>query len=633
MGALVTLRRLTLGDKVLLTLASLLVLEAGIRGVMDWNRAAETQHEQFMSTGRSHVRNVAYSARDAFGRGDVPDLARIAELLRTPEDEDLSYVAFYGPDGRLLTASTWPKESVAVPAQIQPTHEPVVQAGNLPHMAGIEHYKFVFPVVLPMTGKTPAEAALRSGSVVAVRSYRKVKARIAEDQLARFLVTATVLAVCLNVLLVFARRLVAPMEELVRGTKRIAEGDFGTPVDVGPRRDELRTLADSFNHMTEQLNKQREQILAHSQELEQKIKERTAELTEANRQIRLAQSELVQAEKMRMLGQLAAGIAHEINTPTGAILNVATDIPNHLRAIVGAALRVQDLPAPTRDWLADLVPHVLAQGLRPSDAATRSRRRQIERDLRPLGLPDVRRVAAVIVRCGLDEGGVDAALLEHLSYEPALALLEQLEAVASAAGISHASAEKIGRIVRALRFYTRSEQDEPVDVDVNETLDNTLTILQSRIKQIARVETHYDPVLPPVRCGVDISQVWTNILNNACDAIEARHPGQLGRIEITTSAHPDGVRIRIANNGSPIPEHAREKIFDPFFTTKAVGKGTGLGLGICTGILQRCGGRVRAWNDPDGASFEVTLPASPEAPAAELVAAGAAAPYADGAQG
>ncbi|HUU10164.1 MAG TPA: hypothetical protein VM431_06435 [Phycisphaerae bacterium] len=80
-----TLRRLTLGDKVLLTLASLLVLEAGIRGVMDWTRATETQHEQFMSTGRSHVRNVAYSARDAFGRGDVPDLTRIANSCERPK--------------------------------------------------------------------------------------------------------------------------------------------------------------------------------------------------------------------------------------------------------------------------------------------------------------------------------------------------------------------------------------------------------------------------------------------------------------------------------------------------------------------------------------------------------------------
>ncbi|KPJ76883.1 MAG: hypothetical protein AMS14_01455, partial [Planctomycetes bacterium DG_20] len=94
-------RRLTLCDKLLLTLASLLVLEAGVRGLLDWAHAAQTQHEHFMCTGRNHVRNVAYSARDAFAARDCAELQRVAELLRTPEDGDLLYVAFYSADGDL----------------------------------------------------------------------------------------------------------------------------------------------------------------------------------------------------------------------------------------------------------------------------------------------------------------------------------------------------------------------------------------------------------------------------------------------------------------------------------------------------------------------------------------------------
>jgi len=625
-------RRLTLCDKLLLTLASLLVLEAGVRTVLDWSRAARIQHDHFVSAGRNHVRNVAYTGRDAFAAGDRAELGRVAEMLRTPEDNDLIYVAFYTSDGNLLASKTWSEDGIAVPARVRPVREPTVETRNTGHAAGAEHCTFMFPIILPSTdsgGGRPAAKA-RPGVVVAVRSCQGVNAKVAKEQVAGFLITATMLAVCLNVLLVFARRLVAPVEELVKGTERLAAGDFSTPVDMGSRRDELRTLADSFNHMTEQLASQREQILAYSQQLEQRVDERTGELVAANERLRETQSELIQSEKMRMLGRLAAGIAHEINTPTGAILNVATDAHQHLRAIVNAASRTSLLPQPTREWVADVVPKVLAHGLQPSDAATRSRRSRIERDLRQRGRAEPRRTAAVIVKCGFEEDEIDDVLLEHLSHEPVLALLEHVEAMVCAAGITRASAEKIGRIVRALRLYTRGEQDGHIEVDINETLDNTLAILQNRIKQSARVRTDYARDLPPVRCGVDIAQVWTNLLNNACDAIEESHPDEMGCIDIITALEDGRVRVRISNSGTPVPDEVREKIFDPFFTTKAAGKGTGLGLGICSGILRRCGGTIRTWNDPDGVSFEVTLPPSTDAPCDEPAAVGAAA--ADGAR-
>jgi len=631
-GKFMVSRRLTLCDKLLLTLASLLVVEAGVRAVLDWSRAAQTQRDQFMSAGRNHVRNVAYTARDAFAARDDAELERVAELLRTPEDKDLIYVAFYTGDGNLLAAKTWLEDGMAVPARVRPVHEPTVETRNADHRANPEHYAFMFPIVLPSTdsgGGRPAARA-RSGVVVAVRSCQEVKAKVAKEQVAGFLVTATMLAVCLNVLLVFTRRLVAPVEELVKGTRRLAAGDFNTPVDVGSRRDELRTLADSFNHMTEQLASQRGQLLAHSQQLEERVEERTGELVATNDRLRQTQSDLIQSEKMRMLGQLAAGVAHEINTPTGAILNVAADAHQHLGAIVNAASRIGLLTQPTQKWVADVVPKVLARGIQPSDAATRSRRRQIERDLRKRGRAEPRRTAAVIVKCGFAEDEIDDVLLGHLSHEPVLALLEHLEAMVCAAGITRASGEKIGRIVRALRLYTRGEQDGHIEVDINETLDNTLAILQNRIKQSARVRTDYARDLPPVRCGVDIAQIWTNLLNNACDAIEDAHPEEMGRIDIVTALEEGRVRVRISNSGNPVPDEVRQKIFDPFFTTKAAGKGTGLGLGICSGILGRCGGTIRTWNDPDGVSFEVTLPPSTDVSPEEPTAVGAAAADGDG---
>ncbi len=622
-----SIKRLTLGDKLLLTLASLLVLEAGVRGVLDWTRAADTCHEQFMRTGRDHIRNLSYTARAAFAKGDYSELAACAELLRTPEDIDLIYVAFYGPDGRLLASNTWPQGTVAVPARLAPVHEPMVQAGDTPDLAGIDHYKFLFPVMLPHLNKDSRNSAAgptESGTVAAVRSYHAVKAKVAEEQAGRLLVTAAMLALCLNILLVFGRRLAAPIQSLVKGTRRIAAGDFSTPVEVGTRHDELRTLADSFNHMADQVAQQREQILAHNRELERKVSERTSELVEANTRLRQTQTELVQSEKMRMLGQLAAGIAHEINTPTGAILNCASDTQEHLKQIVEAAAGITNLPPDTQRWLMALVPQVLEGRLQPSDAATRTRRHELEHRLRQQGHPECRRLASVLLKCGLDDVEAQPHVLEHLAHEGALTLLERLVAMSNAAGITLLSAEKIARIVRALRLYTRGEEAELLEMDVNETIDGTLAILENRVKHAALVRTDYAEDLPLVRCGADISQVWTNLINNACDAIEESHKDQMGWIAIATSFEGGHVRVTVTNSGHPVPEELLGRMFDPFFTTKPIGKGTGLGLGICKAVLRRCGGTIEARNEADGVTFEVTLPAATAVAAEEPATAGAA---------
>jgi signal transduction histidine kinase len=102
--------------------------------------------------------------------------------------------------------------------------------------------------------------------------------------------------------------------------------------------------------------------------------------------------------------------------------------------------------------------------------------------------------------------------------------------------------------------------------------------------------------------------VWTNLLNNACDALDEMHRDGMGHIEVVTCQEVDCVVVRISDDGPAIPEHVMPRIFDPFFTTKPVGKGTGLGLGICRGILQRCNGRIEAINAPGWVTFKVSLP-------------------------
>ena len=176
--------------------------------------------------------------------------------------------------------------------------------------------------------------------------------------------------------------------------------------------------------------------------------------------------------------------------------------------------------------------------------------------------------------------------------------------------ISLVSVQKIAKIVKALRYYSRSGEGELFDINLNESLDNTLVILQNRIKHVAKVHRDYAEDVLPVRCGGDISQVWTNILSNACDAIEEFNREGQGLIRIRTTQKDRQAAVEVFNVGPPIPPETMSRIFDPFFTTKPIGKGTGLGLSICTGILRKYHGTITARNETDGVTFEVTLPLS-----------------------
>ena len=350
-----------------------------------------------------------------------------------------------------------------------------------------------------------------------------------------------------------------------------------------------------------------EQSLERANEtLEQRVAQRTHDLEEAYERISQAQADLVEAEKMGMLGELVAGVAHEINTPTGAIMNVVQDLNEKMHMFSKASLRSSRCTPEITEWLGEVACSTLTRQACIIQPDTRAQRELLRR-CRQLGFEHPQPAADAITACGLDVD--DTVIVKRLKDPVVMDFLSHLASLKSSCEICAASVRKITLIVKALRYYSRSSDDEQFDVDINESIDNTLVILQNRVKRLARIKRNFQQPLPTYKCGPHITQVWTNILCNACDAIEEQGPRhEPALIKITTAHEDDNIVVEIFNEGPHIPSEVIGKIFEPFVTTKDLGKGTGLGLSICASIVRKYSGIIEARNVDGGVSFTVTLP-------------------------
>lgn len=250
----------------------------------------------------------------------------------------------------------------------------------------------------------------------------------------------------------------------------------------------------------------------------------------------ILENQLAQAQKLESIGHLAAGIAHEINTP----IQYVGDNNRFLR-----------------DAFQDLL-HLLAeyQTLLAAGKAGAVTADQLERV----------------------EGTARELDLEYLIGEIPTAISQSLEGV-----------ERVAKIVRAMKDFSHPGTVEKQAVDLNKAIESTITVARNEWKYVAEMVTDLDPSLPPVPCRPDeINQVILNIIINAAHAIAdvvGREPAEKGTITIKTRRHGDNAEIAISDSGGGIPEEIRTRIFDPFFTTKEVGKGTGQGLAISHAVI------------------------------------------------
>jgi signal transduction histidine kinase len=303
------------------------------------------------------------------------------------------------------------------------------------------------------------------------------------------------------------------------------------------------------------LNRSHEELAVANTSLEARVSERTQDLERAYEELKESQVQLVQAEKMSSLGQLVAGIVHEINTPLLYVLNNATvtsENVEELRECVVDATR--------------LVALVEARGAQSPEVHTAVQR-----------------------------------LADHI--DPA-ALNETIDEIVGLSQDSTEGLNQISELVQSLKDFSRLDRAAEDRFDVREGIEKTLLITRNLLKYGVTVDQRFGDV-PPILCSPSrINQVFINLVTNAVQAMDGK-----GTLTITTTARDGWVDIEVCDTGCGIPPENLSKIMDPFFTTKPIGKGTGLGLSIVRRIVDEHGGKIMVDSKVGvGTAITISLP-------------------------
>jgi len=331
----------------------------------------------------------------------------------------------------------------------------------------------------------------------------------------------------------------SPLIKLTKGVKEFAGGNFDYRLKE-TRFGEINELVKAYNDMASQL-------LELYSSLEQKVQERTLELEKANEDLKEAQAMMVHSEKMRSLGELVAGIAHEINNPINFIYG-----------------NIMILDKYTKDMF-ELIEKY---------------------DENEASIPDDKRAEIEQMKEEID--------IEFLKDDIKELIRSCIEGT-----------ERTKNIILDLKNFSRMEEMVMAQFDIPKEIDTTLNILNNKYKNRITVHKNYEEGLPKIEAyGGQINQVFMNILDNAAAAIE-----NTGDVYIDVKKIGENVEIKFKDTGKGIKKENLNKVFDPFFTTKPVGQGTGLGMSISYRVIQNHSGTISVESEPgQGATFTIVLP-------------------------
>jgi signal transduction histidine kinase len=322
-----------------------------------------------------------------------------------------------------------------------------------------------------------------------------------------------------------------------------------------------------------------------------------------------------QQDRLASLGKLSAGLAHELNNPASAAKRAASQLGDMLKKIKAASVELgrRDLSPAQRSEIEKLEVSFTQPDVVPPDALTMSDLEdQIDSLLRSHGQNDLWMLAAGLARRNIKPQQVES-LFAILDAGTARAALVRIAASVEIASLVHeieSSTSRISDLVGAIKEYTHMDQAPVQNVDVVKSLETTLTILNHKLKQGVVVRRDYQGVPLLVNSfGSELNQVWTNIIDNAIDAMHGK-----GELRVRTYRDLSCVVVEIGDNGSGIPEEVQAHIFEPFFTTKGVGEGTGLGLDTVQRIVKKHRGNIEVNSKPGDTRFQIWLPLAESQP-------------------
>ena len=316
-----------------------------------------------------------------------------------------------------------------------------------------------------------------------------------------------------------------------------------------------------------------------------------------------------QRDRLASLGKLSAGLAHELNNPASAAKRATSQLRDILKQIKDAShdLGRRDLTPAQKSEIEKLEASIIQRDEPPRDALTISDLgEQIDSLLRSHGQDDLWQLAADLARKNVKPEVLES-LFASLDTDTARAALVRISASLEVANLLkeiESSTSRISDLVAAIKEYTYMDQAPVQNVDVVKSLETTLTILNYKLRRGVELQRDYQRIALLVNSfGSELNQVWTNLIDNAIDAMDGK-----GELRVRTYRDDSCVVVEIGDNGPGISPEIKSHIFEPFFTTKGVGEGTGLGLDTVQRIVKKHRGTIQVSSRPGDTRFQVWLP-------------------------
>jgi signal transduction histidine kinase len=339
--------------------------------------------------------------------------------------------------------------------------------------------------------------------------------------------------------------------------------------------------------------------------LEQKVSDRTQELAQALDDLKATQDELIQSAKMAALGQLISGIAHEVNTPLGAIRSSAESVSQFLsQSLEELPLLLQSLSSEEVENFLALVQKSLESESNLSAKEERKLKKALIRQLEDEEIEDADEFADTLIDMGIyQEVEPFFTLLKRPDGLQILEIAYRVTELQRGMKTISTATDRASKVVFALKTYARYDSSgEKIPTNLIEGIETVLTLYHNQLKQGVEVIRNYVELPPVLGYPDELNQVWTNLVHNALQAMDNR-----GTLTIDVMQQEGEAKISITDSGKGIPAEIMSKIFEPFFTTKPPGEGSGLGLDIVRKIIKKHQGRIEVDSVPGKSTFTVFL--------------------------